>query len=678
VPDFYFHGTQPGTLTQELVDPQTCGLCHTDYIGQSPDKYTMPYGRWIESMMAHAYHDPVFHAALDVAEKDASGATDACIRCHAPAGWVSNRGPTRPVGNPQPFQPQDNFGISCSVCHRMVDPIERVPAPTAGTDGIFTATTDRDILEALGVNRPPNFANGGPTAANTFVLDPEDRRRGPFDLGFMPYHNWLQSDFHMSARLCAACHDVSNPAYVRQPDDTYALSPLNQPHPTGNKYEMYPLDRTFSEWLMSSFAQGPVTLTVPNPNGEPGEVGRYAFDGVTETDDGSALVIFNAATSYQSCQDCHQPRAEGPGCALGVPPRSVPVHNFSGANSWVIRSVFDLYGFDSGLSDLSQVENSVKRNNAMLNKGADLSVARVGADVNVRIINQTGHKLPTGYSEGRRMWINVKFFGDGGVLIDERGEYNLTTADLNEGDTKVYEVKHGLDNNVAAYLALRALETGNPALALPAGVGFHLDINNKVFFDNRIPPRGFTNAAFTAVQSPVIGYAYADGQYWDDTLFAIPPGARRAEVRLFHQTTTKAYAEFLRDNAVNVSTVVPQPAPPPPAPLPIGQIVYQQWEKFGKSEPVQMGFAVLDLGACNRADVTDIGDTGAGPDGELTVDDIIAFVNTFGDSVGCPGVPNVACNLADITDIGDTGAGPDGELTVDDIIAFVNSFGDGC
>ncbi len=80
--------------------------------------------------------------------------------------------------------------------------------------------------------------------------------------------------------------------------------------------------------------------------------------------------------------------------------------------------------------------------------------------------------------------------------------------------------------------------------------------------------------------------------------------------------------------------------------------------------------------ACNRADITDIGDTGAGPDGQLTVDDIIAFVNTFGDATGCPGT--APCNRADVTDIGDTGAGADGQLTVDDIIAFVNAFGDGC
>jgi hypothetical protein len=34
--------------------------------------------------------------------------------------------------------------------------------------------------------------------------------------------------------------------------------------------------------------------------------------------------------------------------------------------------------------------------------------------------------------------------------------------------------------------------------------------------------------------------------------------------------------------------------------------------------------------------VTDVDDTGAGPDGPLTVDDVIALVNTFSDGVGCP------------------------------------------
>ncbi len=84
---------------------------------------------------------------------------------------------------------------------------------------------------------------------------------------------------------------------------------------------------------------------------------------------------------------------------------------------------------------------------------------------------------------------------------------------------------------------------------------------------------------------------------------------------------------------------------------------------------------------CNPADIASIGDTTADsiePDHQLTVDDVIVFVNLFSDGTGCPGAPGAACSASDVTDIGDTGAGPDGQLTVDDIIAFVNAFSNGC
>jgi hypothetical protein len=105
-------------------------------------------------------------------------------------------------------------------------------------------------------------------------------------------------------------------------------------------------------------------------------------------------------------------------------------------------------------------------------------------------------------------------------------------------------------------------------------------------------------------------------------------------------------------------------------------IFFSQENPLGRG--ASLSITVVIGSACSLADVTDIGNTGAGPDGILTVDDIIAFVNTYGDATGCPGTPGTPCNLADVTDIGNSGAGPDGILTVDDIIAFVNAYGDGC
>lgn len=69
-------------------------------------------------------------------------------------------------------------------------------------------------------------------------------------------------------------------------------------------------------------------------------------------------------------------------------------------------------------------------------------------------------------------------------------------------------------------------ETGHKLPSVyPEGPSFHFVLNNKIFFDNRIPPRGFTNAAFQEIQSPPVGYSYADGQYWDDTQYILPTAA---------------------------------------------------------------------------------------------------------------------------------------------------------
>lgn len=56
---------------------------------------------------------------------------------------------------------------------------------------------------------------------------------------------------------------------------------------------------------------------------------------------------------------------------------------------------------------------------------------------------------------------------------------------------------------------------------------------------------------------------------------------------------------------------------------------------------------------CSLADLSEIGGTAENPglaDGQLTVDDLIVFVNAFSDGLGCPG--HTPCNLADVTAIG--------------------------
>ena len=78
-------GTQPLQATL-LAGPGACSGCHGYY-----DQAVEPFENWQGSMMAHAGRDPVFWAALAIAEGDVPGAGDYCIRCHSPRGWHEGR-----------------------------------------------------------------------------------------------------------------------------------------------------------------------------------------------------------------------------------------------------------------------------------------------------------------------------------------------------------------------------------------------------------------------------------------------------------------------------------------------------------------------------------------------------------------------------------------------------------
>ena len=269
------------------------------------------------------------------------------------------------------------------------------------------------------------------------------------------------------------------------------------------------------------------------------------------------------------------PDTDGTACQpfLGGAVRTdLPLHDFAGSNSWVPRAIYsldqslDLYPESHANGQTLDVfEDAIARNKAMLRAGSDLTVTQVGNDLVARITNQTGHKLPTGYAEGRRMWLNVRFFARRNLLA-EHGHYDYATAELTTGDTKVYEIVEGLD-------AAMATLTG-----LSAGASFHTAVNNTIVKDNRIPPRGFDNAAFEAGQAQVVGASYADGQYWDETTFPIPVGATHAIVTVYHQTTSKEYIEFLRDTNTTDGK---------------GDIAYDEWVLAGMSKPVRMDRATV-------------------------------------------------------------------------------------
>ncbi len=89
ITNFHMPGTQPGGLTSNIAGSNSCGGCHGS---------TAPiFDDWTGSLMAQAARDPLFYACLDIAQADAPGSGDLCIRCHAPKAWLEGRS-TPPSG----------------------------------------------------------------------------------------------------------------------------------------------------------------------------------------------------------------------------------------------------------------------------------------------------------------------------------------------------------------------------------------------------------------------------------------------------------------------------------------------------------------------------------------------------------------------------------------------------
>jgi hypothetical protein len=522
--DFFLPGSQIGQ-SGNIETPDRCDNCHGGY-----DLAVEPAFNWRGSMMSQAARDPLFYACLAIANQDAPDVGDLCLRCHTPDGWLNGRCvPT----DGSALNNNDRQGVQCDFCHKLVKPSEigKNPFPndvdyTKSVYGIVAYQADQTYLAKV-IPIPGTTANG------MYIADSNNAKRGPFT-NATGRHQMIYSPFHKEAALCGTCHDVSNPAFIRQnttdeeyvfiknlPGDHKDLAAMNF-----DLRHMFPVERTYSEWLASGY---------------------------------------NTAGG-KSCQDCHMKDVTGEGAKMKDAPLRIdlPLHDFTGGNTFVPLMVKDKYAAEVNAAAL---DAGIERSRQQLRAAADLIVTKDGDNISVKIVNKTGHKLPTGYPEGRRMWINVKFF-EGTELIGQSGAYDAEDAILTIEGTKIYECKPG-------FSALWA-----SAIGKTAGPSFNFAINNKIWFDNRIPPAGFTNEALIFGQSPVVGVSYPDGQNFDITTYQVPNGATRVEVRLMYQTTSKEYVEFLRDNNFTNNA---------------GQELYDLWVKHGKSAPEIMNESIINL-----------------------------------------------------------------------------------
>lgn len=396
--------TQPGELVNPLYLPEQCAFCH-GYSNAAADLDEAPYSPF------NTWQGTMMgNAARDpvfwagIAVAEQDDPSETHICVRCHSPRAFLAG-NGEVTRIQDLQPGEENGVECEFCHRMTeDP--GVPAGNA-------QYTISDTLGALGNNVP---------------------RHGPWDYTDgvpEPLHEWVYDPYIGESRFCGTCHDVTTPA-ERVDDDGNGM---------GRSFNE---QRTYSEWAGSAYA-------------EPGD-------------------------DFASCQDCHMSAVpDKPGCSdhvnLYTHETGGRRHDFNGANRFMLELLRHEYG-DDGLAEVPSIyyDMNLERMDAFLATAASLDVqapASVDASaglsgLQVTVTNNTGHKLPSGYSEGRVMWIEViGRYGDD--VLFSSGAWSPDDGLQVDPQLRTYE---GVAEDYAD------------------GTQFHLLRNNHWIEDNRIPPLG--------------------------------------------------------------------------------------------------------------------------------------------------------------------------------------------
>jgi hypothetical protein len=605
----------PGTQAIEAISldrSSQCLNCHADY-----DPAIEPGHNWQGSMMAQAGRDFLFWPAMTVAAQDSiwllgnPNATDLCLRCHFPKGWLNDA--CDPTNGASLFG-EEYDGVQCSFCHSMVDPffVDTYNGEREGDDWLIywdeTNLSDTPSQTAANVtlaadsalastfkyfNGDPFFGTDNRPASATYTesgggqyfIASDGAKRGPF-ADADANHDTYYSRYHKSANYCATCHDVSNPVLVNLGADPT----LPLPSETQSAFSYGHVERTFSEFRLSAYGQ----------QGGAAGIGDFAPD-VFDT--------VAADNAIARCQDCHMPNA--PGAASGHnnafirpiesvehPNSGQPVHSFAGGNMWVPAVLASIDPDSPNYDETNETlltqgynvltmdpDEGLGINSAALLDGVDhaqLELTRAATvtvtsyedltgELQFHIQNQTGHKLISGFPEGRRMFVNIRFYNGADTLIGEVNPYDNSVHTLKGLNADYSPTSPALGDN-EFYVDELVYEVHRGSTILGVDETLHSALATHRYKDNRIPPLGFRiDEAAERLAEPV-WHGVSAPDYFTTTEYAggydavnlsdlgvTVEGATRIEVDLYYQTVSREFVEFLRDEINGSADSLPSP-----------------------------------------------------------------------------------------------------------------------
>ena len=438
--------------TADFSGSGVCAACHDNLVDTAGANVSIA-AHWRSTMMANSATDPLWQAKMstEVARNPvlAQVIEEKCSRCHTPMARVQAGALSLPVG-------LLNSGF--------LNPGNALHKPAM--DGVSCALCHQ--IQDINLGTAEGYS--GHYVIDTGTASPYRVIFGQFaqpfanpmmmKSGFTP----IPGDQIGDSALCGSCHTLYTPSRD-------AL---------GNFTREFPEQMTYPEWQHAVNGGGPPA----------------------------------------TCADCHMPKAAGAASLSTMPMRlstrtPFAMHHFAGGNNFmlgVLKANITALGVTA---TPAQLDSTMSRTSSLLGaKAAQLTFgnASVSNDVlglSLKVVNRTGHKLPTGIPF-RRAWIDLAVKDATGSVFFESGkpgaDGSIQGCDA-DGAAGTCERHYELITNpsqVQIYESVMGDLAGSVTYTLLEAVSY--------LKDNRLLPAGFSKAA-ASDDIAVVGDARSDANF---------------------------------------------------------------------------------------------------------------------------------------------------------------------